>query len=143
MKIRMLMMLVSVCTLSAIGCEGGAEDEIPRVVVKGKVTREGQPMPKGRITFYPTQSGPVSGAEINNGEYTVDMNGGVPVGTHIVQFHEMQKPAEAVDRGIPQAENNILPPKFNQESKLQVTFEASAEPIVKDFDLDQEFGPAS
>lgn len=146
MPLRSLMTLL-VSTVIAVGCGSEGKDEIERVVVKGKVTREGKPISKGTITFFPTKgtNGPVSGAPINNGEYTVDTKGGVPVGTHIVQFHQVEATPEVAGRPIPQAENNVLPPKFNEQSKLEFTVgaENATDGIVKDFDLDKEFGDAA
>lgn len=57
------------CALSLflIGCGGKSE-----VTVTGEVTIDGNPLPAGRITFYPVEEG-VRGASANieNGKYTI------------------------------------------------------------------------
>lgn len=129
--------------VTGIGCR--EKSEIEKVVVSGTVTRGGKPMPKGMITFFPKGDtyGPVSGAQILDGKYNADGKGGVPVGTHRVAFHEVEvDPKRDPSRPPPMVENNILPLRFNEESKLEFTVEPG-DPIEKDFDLDKEFGPLS
>ena len=84
---------------------------------------------------------PVSGAAITDGEYTVDIKGGVPIGTHKVEFHEFAVDPKR-DPTLPPllVEHNILPPKFNRDSKYEFTAEGG-EPMTKDYDLDYEHKP--
>lgn len=124
-----------------IGC--GKKSELERVIVSGTVMRDGKPMPKGRITLFPVgdTKGPVSGAQIMGGAYKIDINGGVPVGKHRVAFHEVEVDEKRdPTRPPPVVENNILPPKFNDKSKLEFEVESGSKPFTKDFDLDKEFG---
>jgi hypothetical protein len=126
----------------SFGC--GRSSEIEKVIVSGTVTRDGQPMPKGRITLFPVAgtNGPVSGAEIKEGVYKIDVNGGVPVGRHRVAFHEVEvDPKRDPTLPPPLVENNILPPRYNDQSKLEFEVESSRAPVTQDFDLDEEFGP--
>lgn len=137
--------LVCMCCLLAVLASGcGKKSELEKVIVNGTVTRDGKPMPKGRITLFPIAptKGPVSGAEIKGGVYKVDINGGVPVGKHRVAFHEVEVDAKR-DPTLPPplVENNILPPKYNDQSKLEFEVKSGSKPFTKDFDLDQEFGP--
>lgn len=138
---RQVALMCLLLASSALGC--GRKSEIERVIVHGMVTRDGEPMPKGRITLFPIgeTKGPVSGAEIKQGAYRIDINGGVPVGTHRVAFHEVEVDANR-DPSLPPplVENNILPPKFNDQSKLEFEVEPGSKPFAKDFDLDEEFG---
>jgi hypothetical protein len=130
-----------VLVVLALGC--GGKNEIEKVVLNGTVTRDGKPMSKGRITLFPVgeTKGPVSGAEIKKGAYKIDINGGVPVGKHRVAFHEVEVDAKR-DPTLPPplVENNILPPKFNDQSKLEFEVKSGSKPFTKDFDLDKEFG---
>lgn len=123
------------------GC--GRRSELEKVVVHGTVTREGGPMAKGRITLFPLgdTKGPVSGAEIKQGVYRIDIHGGVPVGKHRVAFHEVEVDAKR-DPSLPPplVENNILPPKFNDQSKLEFEVPSGSRTIERDFDLDREIG---
>ncbi len=139
---RQRMLAILILTSAMVGC--GSGNQIEKVVVSGKVTRDGGvPMVKGRITLFPMEGtrGPVSGAEIRLGEYRIDSKGGVPVGKHRVQFHEFAvDPNRDPTLPPPLVENNILPLRFNEASKLELDVPAG-EPIVKDFDLDEEFGP--
>lgn len=134
--------LCSLLAFIAIGC--GRKSDLEKVTVSGTVVRDGNPIEKGRITLFPIEgtSGPVSGAEIIKGAYKIDIHGGVPVGTHRVAFHEVEVDTKR-DPTLPPplVENNILPPKFNDESKLKLEVESGSKAITKDFDLDEEFGP--
>lgn len=121
------------------GC--GPKADLEKVVVSGTVTKGGQPLGKGHIALFPVGNtkGPVSGAEILNGKYSIDSKGGVPVGTHRVEFHEFEvDPKRDPTRPPPMVENNILPRRFNELSKLEFTAKSGG-PMTKDFDLDAEF----
>lgn len=134
-----LFIVILGASLCISGC--GAKSEIEKVEVRGQVVSEGKPMGKGRITFFPMEGtkGPVSGAEIRDGQYSVDSKGGVPIGKHRVEFHEFAvDPKRDPTRPPPMVENNILPPKFNTNSKLEFTVEPG-KAITRDFDLDKEF----
>jgi hypothetical protein len=123
------------------GC--GRKSEIEKVVVSGTVTKGGKPIEKGRITFFPVKgtSGPVSGAEIRKGTYRADGNGGVPVGTHRIEFHEVTvDPKRDPTLPPPMVENNILPARFNTKSNLELTVPVGSPSLQKDYDLDKEFG---
>jgi len=140
---RRFVLAILLFSSAVAGC--GPGNQIEKVVVSGKVTRDGGvPMVKGRITLFPLKGtkGPVSGAEIRMGEYKIDSKGGVPVGRHVVQFHEFDvDPNRDPTLPPPLVENNILPLKFNEQSTLELDVPAG-DPIVRDFDLDEEFGPA-
>jgi hypothetical protein len=135
-------LLLSPLIFSVSGC-GGVKDAVPRVVVKGTVTKDGSPLADGRITLYPAKGvkGPASGAEIKDGAYKIAAKGGVPVGTHRVEIHEYEvkpnlpgRPAEL------EIKNNILPDKFNATSKVELTVESGSKEVVQDYDLDNDFG---
>jgi hypothetical protein len=80
-----LMVLAVVAALAA-GCGGGGK-KLPAVMVSGKVTFKGQPVPAGFITFQAEQ-GPVRSAEIKDGVYDTAKSAdpGVIPGTAVVRI---------------------------------------------------------
>lgn len=94
------------------GCGG---DGYEHAAVHGTVSIDGQPVPKGSITFTPTEQGqgPGVGAEIVDGKYRCEKValGKVRV-TFIAQAAEVTTVRDMVsgtDREVPK---NILPPGF-------------------------------
>lgn len=64
--------MLALWVASAVGCGGG------KATVTGKVTIDGKPLPAGRISFVPSKGGAGVGADIKDGQYTVEK---VPVGS--------------------------------------------------------------
>jgi len=125
------------------GC-GGARDAMERVVVTGAVTKSGEPLSKGRITLYPTgkTKGPTSGGEIQEGKYRIEAKGGVPVGTHRVEIHQFEmKPSIPGRPSALDIEVNLLPEQFNTKSTVELEVESGSKAFVRDFNLDDDFGP--
>ncbi len=97
--------------LAAPGCDRGPD--YPSATVTGQVTIDGQPVPKGAITFSPqgAASGPVTGAAIEDGAYRCEL---VPLGKHTVTFiAQAAEPDTIVDRvtgAKHEVPRNILPP---------------------------------
>lgn len=130
-------------TFMVIGCRGGDGPE--RVVVAGRVTYQGQPLPEGQIRFIPIEGtkAPISAASISDGEYSIDSRGGVPVGTHKIEIiaHRIDRryagstgaSSEDVDTAPPRLQ--YLPKKYNAETELQMLIEPGNRKITKDFDL--------
>lgn len=52
--------------VTLVGCGGS------KTTITGKVTIDGQPLPAGRIAFVPSKGGAGVGAEIKDGQYTVE-----------------------------------------------------------------------
>lgn len=128
--------------LGVSGC-GGVKDAVERVVVTGTVTKDGSPLPDGRITLYPAKGskGPASGAEIKDGVYKITAKGGVPVGTHRVEIHEFEvKPSIPGRPAELEIKNNILPEQFHTKSTVEITVESGERELVYDFNLDEDFG---
>lgn len=84
--LRSVAMLVGV--VCPIGC--GGDSGPPRYQVSGAVTYQGQPVPKGFVTFSPDtsqgNSGPGGGAEIVDGRYVTAAGKGVIGGPHQVRI---------------------------------------------------------
>lgn len=103
-------MLLLGCSALA-GCGDGVS--YPHGTARGSVTIDGNPVPKGAITFSPVGHGPVTGAAIVAGR---DQCLRVPVGEHNVSFHaEAAEPTQMLDvstgvmRSVPK---DILPARY-------------------------------
>jgi len=82
----------------------GCKRDIARGSVKGKVTFNGEPLAEGTILFEPTaeNSGPVSGADIENGNYKISRKQGAAVGMNVVEITGKLKTGEPkpVPKGV-------------------------------------------
>jgi len=131
------------CVLALSGC-GQSSWDVERTVVSGKVTFNGEPIQKGQIRFVPEgqTEGPVTIGQIEKGQYTIDAEGGVPVGTHrieITAYREAERnPNEPEEipgvEGTP--EEQFIPEKYNNLTELKATIESGG-PATKDFELAQ------
>jgi hypothetical protein len=126
--------------LSGCGGDGGPQ----RVVVSGTVTYGGKPVSEGTIRFapLPTCPAPMTGAMIVDGKYTVNMHGGVPVGTHKVKIEALRKtkntsmPNVAAPRQMQEAGlEQYIPKKYNANTQLEITIQPGSREISKNFDL--------
>lgn len=115
---------------------GCGPDGPARSKVSGRVTYKGQPVSKGIIRFL-IDDRPTSMGQIEMGEYTIDQNGGVPVGSGKVEiegFEDTTKLIHSSPTGVKTYEaKQILPPKYNTTSEL--TVEIVRGKNKKDFDL--------
>lgn len=94
-KVAGFLALLAVCSVSTIGCNGGAANK-PVAKVKGKVTYNGQPVSAGTITFFPVASGksseaglPARGVLNGDGTYELSTYGkgdGAIIGKHRVAY---------------------------------------------------------
>ncbi len=124
-------MLVGCALFVTSGC-GGGDDGPPRYQLSGNATFAGKPIPKGFITFSPDaskgNSGPGSGAAIENGRYVTEEGKGVVGGPHVVKIVGTD--------GVPATESGEELP---DGKSLFKPFEASAdlpkENGEKDFDV--------
>ena len=131
----------AVALFAVIGC--GRASDLEKVEVRGTVTYAGTPIKNGEIRFQPTGNtrGPVSGAFIADGEYRVQAKGGVPVGTHIVKIDAFELTSSSSSAEMTESRGgtrvNIIPPKYNRESVLQVDITGESSRLTKDFNLDK------
>ena len=99
--------------LAMCGCSRGPN--YPNATVTGTVAIDGQPVPKGYITFSPTAQGqgPVVGGAIKEGKYRCQ---GVPVGklrvTFTAQAAEMTTMIEPATGAKHEVPKDILPPQY-------------------------------
>jgi hypothetical protein len=136
--------LVGAALSALVGC-GDAGPE--RATVSGTVTFQGQPLQYGQIMIRPAEGtkAAASGAQIVDGEYTVDARGGVQVGTYTVRieanrFKDTGQPAppdagEGDIMGGPPQEQYI-PAKYNDQSTLTLTIPPGESHVTKDFALE-------
>lgn len=74
---------MTICLLLSVVCGCSRGPSYESATVTGTVTIDGNPVPKGQITFCPATQGPVTGGEIRHGEYRCE---NVPLGKHHVTF---------------------------------------------------------
>ncbi|RCS54415.1 hypothetical protein DTL42_04520 [Bremerella cremea] len=109
-----------------LGCGGPKE-----IIVKGKVTYDGQPVDNGQIIFIPKGEGKVSAGPITNGEF----NFAAPPGEMEVKITATKELAKAAKDGLPNYVSYI-PKKYNDETSLTATVEDKAENTIN-FDLEK------
>jgi hypothetical protein len=118
------------------GCGGGGKGP-PRVAVSGKVTFQGKAVADGQIRFVPKPGtkAPVTVEAIKNGTYDTSPSGGVPVGEHRVEILAFDPNQPAPQGPGEPPRKQLLPPKYNTKTQLELKVEAGAKPITKDFEL--------
>jgi hypothetical protein len=108
----------------------GCSDTGPlRVKVDGQVQVDGQPMPRGRISFVPIGGsvGPKAAGEIANGKYHLTRDDGPIVGRLRVEIYAADEVDYALDdpKAARRAGGKLLPPnavpaRYNRASELTV-----------------------
>jgi hypothetical protein len=130
--------LMALATLTLLGC--GKSSGLDKVVVRGTVTLDGQPISNGEIRFIPAPGtvGPISGGPIKDGVYVAEGRGGVPLGEHLVEikaYRAMAKgpgqSASANPEGGPAEQ--YLDKRYNEQTTLKATIAADTE--TQDFQL--------
>lgn len=140
MKCRLLTLLLGL-SFSLTGC-GSTESGPERVIVSGKVTFNGEPVPQGEIWFLPAagRQAPQAGAIITEGLYRVENKGGVPIGSCLVKITadrpeiKVKIVADGGPEEIPTMQ--YLPVRYNEKTELTAEIESRSEPIQIDFDLE-------
>jgi hypothetical protein len=120
---RVAVLFTSIYFAALIGC-GPSSD---RLAVSGKVSLDGTPLDDGSIRFTSSGEKPVaSGAMVENGEYYVPQERGLPPGTYHVEITSPDTDSPPVmaratpgGPGVPVARERI-PAEYNTESKHSV-----------------------
>ena len=118
--------LIAVAALAAFGC--GASDG-PQAV-SGTVSRQGQPLEHGTVTFLSTTgpAGPVCGALVTNGRFEVPAERGLEPGTYRVAISapEPGAPLTAAEKnaGASPKARETLPAKYNTATELKAEVRA-------------------
>lgn len=144
MNVRAPLLLVVGLLLgsSLVGC--GAKYKEHRSVVSGKVTFEGRPIPEGTIRLKSLEKAPRSACMgvIKNGNYTIDVRGGVPVGEYSVSIEAIRQvpgvepiPVEEMGTEYTPTEQYI-PEKYNKRSELRIEITPESGQVNRDFELE-------
>jgi hypothetical protein len=120
--------------LAALASAGCGSDEPARVIVSGNVSFDGQPVQLGGIQFVPQEGTPGVAAlfEISGGHYAAEAKGGLPVGNYKVEIRAFRA---AANSSSPAPREQYIPAKYNTNSELTTTVEASSTPLARDFAL--------
>lgn len=121
--------------LALAGC-GSAESNLDRVPVQGTVHLDGQPLPKGSISFVPQEPtfGPRSSGIIQNGEFRLTSKNGPVPGSHRVeiladQSIALEDPAVAAKLPGHTPPPNPVGRRYNEKSELTATISFDSEPL--------------
>jgi hypothetical protein len=119
----------------------GCVAENSRQPVSGVVTFQGKPLDNGTITFLSTGSnaGPVCGAPVVGGRFTVPAEQGLAPGTYKVTISAPEPGGtltpEQKAAGASANAKESLPAKYNDASELTATVDAGKPSVLK-FELD-------
>jgi hypothetical protein len=113
-------LLLTACCLGLIGC--GGEDGPKTASISGKVTFDGEPLPKGEIILRPADGGTgrSDAGTIENGEFTFEST----LGKKRVEIRAMRTVAGAVEQTLETGETGTeleqyIPQQFNDKSTLE------------------------
>jgi|SRR5579883_187688 len=126
--------IVFAASTLVLGCSGEGDT----ADVSGVVKYDGKEVEDGGITFFPADGkGPSGGATIKNGKYTASK---VPVGntkvvitgSKVVGKKKVYDTPDSPERPITQ---ELLPKKYSDKEKSELTFEVKRGANEKDWDL--------
>lgn len=120
-----------------VGCTGGGGRPTEKTYpVSGTVTLDGQPLAEGEIYFKDTTKGDVAFGQIKDGKFAFQ----APAGPKKVEIYAYKMELDPVakemygDQAQP-TKVNYIPAKFNTDSTLTATVEASTEPGKNTFEF--------
>jgi hypothetical protein len=122
----------------AVGCAG--ENPLGRHALTGTVTFQGQPLRQGNIEFTPENlnEGVSSGAVIEDGNYSIAREQGLPAGAYRVAIWSAGSTTEPLEDALPGEPTEVaverLPAKYNLDSQLTIQV-AEGDEQRFDFDL--------
>lgn len=112
------------------GCGGSGAKLPPLASVSGKVTLDGNPLPRGTVTFIPDESkgtkGPTAVGQIgSDGRFTLQtaQQSGAVVGHHKVRIRARQEAKTPQEEG---KEPSLIPTKYENENTSGLSFEVKA-----------------
>lgn len=121
------LLLLGLCVCAGCGGESGPE----LFAVTGTVTLNGKPLPNAELTFQPEDGAPSSAKTDADGQYELMYSrgqSGALGGSHTVSI------TTAIDDEDGNRTQELLPAKYNSNTKLSATVGDDSEPI--DFQLD-------
>lgn len=124
--------VLSLLLMITIGCNSGRSD---LVEVTGKVTLDGKPIEKGKITLEATDGkGGVEGGSIENGEYSVKTTPGMKaVKINSSKVVGQKQTYGTADSPTEEVAVEAIPKKFNRDTELKI--EVSSTSLEHDFEL--------
>jgi len=123
--------------LAICGCSDG------KVIVRGVVTVDGQPIDEGMISLEPVDGqGPTTGGVIKDGKYELTGPAAVIPGEKIVRIAGVRKTGKMIEAGPPAPKGTLIPQmmqcvpsQYNDKSQLHVDVTAG-KANTHDFKLD-------
>jgi hypothetical protein len=138
----------AVMGLAAIGCGGEPSDNLPREAVAGKVTMDGQPLPKATITFLPAGKEESSATgQIENGEFSIPRERGPVAGEYKVAISHTDQPEGHVKVELKKpgkkaaGYKELIPARYNSKTELKATVPKGGKSDLK-YELSSAPGPA-
>lgn len=140
---RFLFSLTCMMLLVCCGCGDG------KVVVRGMVAVDGQPIDEGSISLEPADGqGPTTGGMIKAGKYELIGNAAVIPGEKVVRIVGLRQTGKMVPAGPPAPKGSMIPeliqcvpPHYNDKSQLRVEV-VPGKANTHDFQLDSKGPPA-
>jgi len=136
--------LLFVALLVSPGCSDG------KVVVRGAVNVDGQPIEEGSISLEPADGqGPTTGGLIKGGKYELTGNAAVTPGDKIVRIVGLRKTGKMIEAGPPAPKGTLIaqmvqcvPGHFNDQSRLRMDV-TPGKANTHNFELDSKSVPIS
>lgn len=127
---RITLITLMCLTFTAMnGCDSGPPKPPPMIAVKGIVKLDGKPMPTGDVFFSVPGYAP-SKLKVSNGAFS----GEAYEGTNRVEIMTYKDgPAMSTDPGGPPTKVNILPKRYNSDTKLSADVKSGSD---NDFKFD-------
>ena len=115
----------------------GCGDGVERILVSGNVTHQGQPVAEGTIRFLPQKGtkAPVVSGVIKDGKYDTKATKGVQPGSYRVEIRAYNPDEPKPVGPLAPPRQQLLPPRYNSQSTLEITIEPGQKKLVKDFVL--------
>jgi hypothetical protein len=131
--------LLSALLAFAVGCSDG------KVIVRGVVNVDGQPIETGMISLEPADGqGPTTGGEIKSGKYELIGNAAAIPGEKIVRISGVRKTGKMMEAGPPAPKGTLIaqmeqcvPSQYNDQSKLRVSV-TSGKANTHNFELESK-----
>jgi len=131
--------LVLVALVAFSGCSDG------KVVVRGMIAVDGQPIEEGSISLEPADGqGPTTGGLIKGGRYELTGNAAVTLGDKIVRIVGLRSTGKMVEAGPPAPKGTLIPQleqcvpsHYNDQSRLRADI-TPGKANTHNFDLDSK-----
>lgn len=139
-----ILLSLAVWGLAAILTAGCGSNGSSKIQVTGTVTLDGKPIEQGVINFTPSDGkGATAAASITNGSFSAEIPEGPKRVSITGQEVVGQQPARPGEASSPMIDilKEIVPPAFNQQSKLECTVTADKSEL--EFALQSDAVPAA